>query len=100
MGCCSCEYLKESNKKNGKVNGCVYFCAKTKKYVNGSSDACENYKLDRLRKTHIRDEIYKNGKKFYNDETPVSLYLFIVIVLVVVGLIAGLFTFDISSIIS
>lgn len=100
MGCCSCVHLKEDKKSNGKVNGCVYFCSKKKTYVNGAGDACDKYEVDRLRKTHIRDEIYRDGKNYYNDDTPFSLYLFAAIVLFILGLIFGVFSIDFSSLLS
>lgn len=28
MSCSSCKYLKESDKKEGAVSGCCYYCSK------------------------------------------------------------------------
>jgi len=86
-GCCSCKYLKEKDKKDGKVNGSVYLCTKTKKYVSGASNCCDAYSKDPLRKSYVTNEIYRNGKKFYNDKTEPGTYLVALIALIIFGLI-------------
>jgi len=90
-GCCSCTHLKEKNKKDGKVSGCVYFCAVKKKYVNGKDDRCEAYKRDPIRKTHISNEIYHNGRQYYNDKTAPGTYLMALVIIIIIGLIITIF---------
>ena len=91
MGCSSCKYLKENDKKCGKQLGCIYYCSKMKKYVNGNS-CCNEYSEDCSRNTYKRNEIYRDGIKFSNDTTEVTTYIFILIVLIVLGLIFNVFT--------
>lgn len=89
-GCCSCKYLKEKDKKDGKVSGSVYLCTKTKKYVSGASDCCKDYSKDPLRKSHVTNEIYRNGRKFHNDDTSPGTYLAVLVGLIIFGLIISL----------
>lgn len=91
MGCCSCKYLNENCKKEGKVSGCLYYCSKIKAYVNGASDSCDDYCFEYGRKVYTRDEIYNDGKTYYNDTTPVGFYLVILIILIILGLFLGVF---------
>lgn len=86
-GCCSCKYLDEKKKKDGKVSGSIYFCSKNKKFVNGKDDCCKAYSKHPLRKSHISNEIYRNGKKFYNDDTSPGTYLFALVGIIIFGLI-------------
>lgn len=67
MGCCSCKYLDENDKKEGKVTGCSYFCKKKNCYVTGNSTICDNFNIDYSRKKYISDELYHNGVEFYAD---------------------------------
>lgn len=92
MGCNSCKYLKTSDKKEG-VCGACYYCSKVKEYVNGAKNNCENYSYDYSRKTYEKDEIYKNGIDYSSDDTPIGTYIFILIVLIILGLIFNVFTF-------
>lgn len=91
MGCYNCKFLKASDKKDGAVTGSVYLCTKIKKYVNGASDGCDKYYKDYTRKTYEGDEIYNNGKYYYNDSTPVSTCLFIAVVLLILAIIINIF---------
>ena len=91
MGCYNCQYLKSENKKDGAINGCVYYCSKIKKYVNGADDGCELYSKDVLRKTYECDEIYNNGRKYINDSTSFSTYLVIAIILIIIAIIVNVF---------
>jgi hypothetical protein len=88
-GCNSCKNLKEKDRKEGNL-GAVYFCSKKKTYVSGAS-VCDDYSEDIMRKTFKRDEIYRDGIKFSNDKTPIGAYVFVLIILVVLGLILGVF---------
>lgn len=91
MGCSSCKYLKENDKKEGKQLGCKYYCTKMKKYVNGNG-CCNEYSEDYGRCTYKRDEIYRDGIKYSNDTTEISTYIFILIILIISGLIFNVFT--------
>lgn len=91
MGCYKCKYLKKDNKKAGVINGCLYYCTKIEKYVNGAAEGCDKYYKDYGRKTYEKDEIYNNGKKYYNDSIPVSTYLIIAFVLTIIAIIVNVF---------
>jgi len=85
MGCSSCKYLKENDKKEGKQLGCKYYCTKMKTYVNGNG-CCNEYSEDYGRNVLKRDEIYREGTK------EISTYIFILIILIISGLIFNVFT--------
>ena len=87
MGCNSCDNLKEKQKKTGKVNGSVYFCSKMKTYVSGASDGCDNYKKDIMRSSYMKDEIYREGRKYSDDNTSVGVYLAAAIILGIIAFI-------------
>lgn len=93
VGCYNCSKLKASDKKEGKGNGTLYFCSKHKKYVSGASDGCDAYEYDIMRKQTEKDEIYKNGLNYSDDNTPISVYIGIIVILVILGLIIGIFKF-------
>ena len=90
-GCNSCIYLQENKKIDGKLTGAVYFCSKNKKFVSGADNSCDTYKVDPLRKTSLRDEIYRNGKKYANDNTEPGTYLTILIIVIIIGIIITIF---------
>lgn len=90
MGCQSCIYLIEDNKKEGKVDGAVYYCSKLKKYVNGATDECDKYKKCYGRTSYIKNQIYNDGKRYYNDETPVSFYAIALVFICITGFILKL----------
>lgn len=75
MGCNSCAYLKISDKKEGKTNGAVYYCAKKKCYVNGENNACSDYGNDYSRKVYQKDEI------FHDDILMMNIMIFIYILM-------------------
>ena len=87
MSCSSCEYLNEGKESKGKVSGACYFFMKNKKYVNGSNSSCKDYKMTVSRKNYICDKIYNEGLRYNNDDKPVSFYLVILIIIVIIGLI-------------
>lgn len=91
MKCCDCKFLKSDDKKSGAVSGCVYYCTNIKKYVNGTDQKCENFYKDYIRKIYERDEIYNNGKNYYDDTTPTSTYVFIAIILIIITFIVNVF---------
>lgn len=92
MGCNSCKYLKYSDKKDGLVDGSIYYCTKIKKYVNGADDGCDSYHKDYGRKVYEKNEIYNNGRKYYNDNSSNLVYLFILISLIIIALCINLFS--------
>ena len=91
MGCCSCKFLVEKNKIEGKVNGSLYYCSKLKTYVNGANDKCDDYYLAQGRGGTVRDEIYNDGRKYYDDTTPIGFYLVVLVILIILGLFLGVF---------
>ena len=91
MYCCSCKNLDPKKKSPGKANGNLYFCKKAKTFVYASSSKCKNFEKASGRKSYEIDEIYKESKLYDNDTTPLGLYVILLIVLVIVGLIMGVF---------
>ena len=76
MSCSSCAYLDESKKKKCFVNGC--------------NNSCNNYKSS-FRSNYECSRIYKEGKGYCDDTTPISFYLVILIGLLILGLILNVF---------
>lgn len=91
MGCYNCKYLKEDDRKDGCVNGSLYYCTKIKKYVSGASDGCDSYYKDYSRKTYESDEIYRNGVHYSNDTTSNGTYLLLAIILIIIAVIVNIF---------
>lgn len=89
MGWYRCANLDVKKKQPGKVSGNLYYCKKLKTYVNPSKFKCEKFSKDDKRLEN--HEIYEDGKNYYNDNTPIGLYVFVLIVLIIVGLIMGVF---------
>lgn len=91
MGCCSCKFLVEKNKLEGKVSGGLYYCSKLDTYVNCYTGMCNDYCRESGRKTYVCDEIYADGKKYYNDTTPVGFYAIVLIMMIILGTVLGVF---------
>ena len=72
------ENLDVKKKADGKVDG-LYFCKKQKQYINPSNTECEKFEKAFKRQNWESNEIYEAGKKYYNDSTPVGIYVFILI---------------------
>ena len=89
MCCYACKYLCENDKKEGKCCGALYYCSKLKKYINSASKGCDNYFKDFSRGSFTRDEIYNNGKKYYDDDKDPGVYLVILFFIIIVGIIAN-----------
>ena len=91
MACYNCEHLVVSNKKDGSTNGCLYYCSKNKTYVNGASDGCDNYNKDISRPAYINNDIYNNGRHYYNGSNlPLSVQVLLIVVLIILAIIANL----------
>ena len=73
------------------MNGCLYFCKKQKKFVNSSRTGCEKFERAYKRKNYEIDDIYKQGKIYNNDGTPMGLYIVILIILIIIGIFSGAF---------
>lgn len=91
MGCNSCKYLQEMNKKEGKTSGAVYYCAKLKKYVSGASDGCDSYYKDYSRKACVRDEIFHDGEHFSDNSMSIESGIILIIILIILGMIMKVF---------
>ncbi len=91
MACYNCEHLVAENKKDGTTNGCLYYCSKCKKYINGAYDDCELYSKDVTRETYMNNEIYNNGRHYCDGgNIPLSLQIVLILMLVVFALITNL----------
>lgn len=90
MGCHSCGNLDAKKKSKGKASGALYFCKKNKSFVNPTSKGCKNYKKC-SRKPWENDEIYNDGKLYFNDIIPAIVYIIIFFILIIIGLLSGVF---------
>lgn len=91
MTCSSCKYLKEDKKYEGSVSGCKYYCEKYKTYFDGSNNSCEEYDKHYGRSSYTCDKIYEDGKDFYDDDRPISFYIVILVLILVLGFILKIF---------
>lgn len=90
--CSDCSNLDTKKKKAGKIRGNLYYCKKLKQYVNTTMYACEKFDKTYSRKKYENDEIYDDGKKFLDDDnTPVGLLVAVFFILLILGLIMGVF---------
>lgn len=90
MSCSSCKYLKENDKKQGQVCGSCYYCSRKNCYVNGSNNKCNEFEKSYTRSTYLCNEIYENGEKYYDDTTPISFYITLLIILSIIALISNI----------
>lgn len=88
MSCSSCKYLNECKKSEGAVSGCSYYCSKINSYINGTN-SCENYEKTYSRSNYECDKIYNDGKNYYNDTTPITFYLVLVAILLILAIIVN-----------
>ena len=88
MGCCQCKCLSENDRKEGKCSGALYYCKEKKKYVNGNG-ACDEFTKDYGRSSYITNEIYDDGRKFYDDDKDPGTYLIILIILIIMAIIVN-----------
>ena len=72
---------------------CPYFCKKNKVYVNAAKTTCEHYEKS-YRQKDLDSDIYEDSKEYYDNDTPLSFYIVILIVLIIIGLIMGVFTIN------
>ena len=89
MGCCSCKYLCDVNRKKGRCNGALYYCKSKKCYVNGKG-GCDNYYKDYSRSSSTIHQIYHDGVLFYDDNKEPGDYLIILIIMIILAIIVNL----------
>ena len=91
MACYNCEHLVVENKKDGTINGCLYYCSKNKKYVNGAYDCCELYSKDIMRRSSVSNEVYNSGRHYCNGSSiPLSFQIILIIILIIIALIVNI----------
>ena len=91
MACYNCKYLVVKDQKSGATNGCLYYCSKHKKYINGAYDNCGDHDTDITRATYENNEIYNNGRHYCNSSNaPLSLQIIVIIILIIFALIANI----------
>ena len=91
MNCADCRYFDTSKKKEGAISGCYYYCAKKKEFVSGFNDVCQNFDRTYSRNRYEVNKLYEEEKQFYDYTTPLMFYVIILIILIVWGLILGVF---------
>lgn len=92
MACYDCKYLNANDKKYGNTNGCLYYCVKCEKYVNGACNGCDAYAKDFERDTYENNEIYNNGRHYYNgSKLSLSVRIIFVIILIILAIIVNMF---------
>ena len=89
--CYKCKNLDVKKKTAGEESGAVYYCKKVKGNVNPASPGCDKFE-DGKRDYYDDKEILKDGKDYSNDTKSPMFYLIVFIILLVLGLILGVFT--------
>lgn len=86
--CSDCKFM---NTDDAKCEG-VYKCSKVKDYINACNSACDQFEKNYGRNSYEMQKLYDLGKETKNkpDDTPVGVYVFILILLIVVFGIAKL----------
>lgn len=88
--CGQCAFLKEKYYKEGNGGGKEYYCEYLKEYVCGSCRGCSNYQKDEKRSNDKVNTIINDGKT-YDNGIPVEMYFLLLLILVILGLILGVF---------
>lgn len=95
--CCSCDFLDVKKEKKGKVSGSKFLCKKKTKekkkdtYVNPTDVACEKHDKTWNRNVFQNQDIYNKGKHYDDNDTPISSYVIVLVLLIIFGLIFGVF---------
>lgn len=91
MYCSDCEFLNDSKKKEGTINGCMYHCKKLDKMVPGNF-SCDKFSKSYSRKYYDKQRIYTEGRKFSDKGKDNSGFIAIVlIILIILGIIFNVF---------
>ena len=91
MTCSSCKYLNTDKKYEGAVSGCKYYCEKYKTYIDGSQYSCDKYEKHYGRSSYTCDKVCEDGNNFYDDNKSVSFYVFVLIIILILGFLLNLF---------
>ena len=86
MNCADCRYFDAS-----AISGCYYYCSKKKEFVSGSNDVCQNFDRTYSRNRYEVNKLYEEGKQFYDNTTLLWFYVMVLIILIILGLILGVF---------
>ena len=68
--------------------GTKYYCEKIKEYVDGSNYCCGSYDKSYSRSNYTCDMICEEGRKFSDDDRPISYHIAILILIILFGLLA------------
>ncbi len=91
MTCSSCKYLNTDKKYEGAVSGCKYYCEKYKAYIDGSQYSCDKYEKHYGRSSYTCDKVCEDGNNFYDDNKSASFYVFVLIIILILGFLLNLF---------
>ncbi len=84
--CSDCVYL---NLQEKKTDG-LYKCKKCKKYTISSNLACEQFEETYQRNSFEKQKIYDLGKHVSEEDTPLSIYVVLFILMVIIYIIGKL----------
>lgn len=93
MNCSKCQYLNLKDEKEGKVSGKKYWCQLKREYIRANDNCCEKITKNEKLSKEIINKIEKEGKEYYNDNTPIEIYILLITVLIILGLIMDVFKF-------
>ena len=79
--CSDCANLDTKDKK---VDG-VYKCKKLKEYVPANTPSCDKFEKTYSRNSFENSKIYQDGEAFSDDDKPVSFYVGLLILIIILG---------------
>lgn len=88
--CFNCKYLDVKKKKTGACNGAVYYCKKNNCLIYDNK-ICSNFVKDEKREKEVIEKIEEDTNNYDNIKTPPEVLFAIFILLVILGLIMGVF---------
>ena len=88
--CGQCAFLKENDYREGNGGGKKYYCEYLRDYTCGSDHCCAAFKKNVKRSADNIEKIITDGKN-YDNGIPAETYFFLVFLLLILGLILGVF---------
>ena len=90
MKCGYCKCLDINKKKEGCVSGALYYCKLKKDYVYVTDENCNNFEKD-FRDKELVGKLLEDSKTYDNIPFSPSTLFLLSAILIIVGLIMGIF---------
>lgn len=90
MKCAYCNCLDDKNKKEGCTSGCLYYCKVKKEYIYANNMQCDHFKKS-SRDEELVNNLIEESKVYDNILISEDSLLLLFVILVIIGLIIGVF---------